>query len=404
MPELIPDWTLESQLSYAYNSFTNPTQSLMFPPGAFFGTFPQGVWGQPGLREEGARGSMTALYSGWDAHRLLTGAGLHWGDIFKTTSTRNFIQLPGPGPLLPRPGGNADVSDTPEVFLPENQRTSHYVFVQDEWMFSPGWELTTGIRYDKFDDIGSSINPRAAVVWQTTPALTSKLLYGEAFRPPAFFELYGMSNPVSLGNPDLRPEKLRNAELAFNWRPHTALVVDASLYQFRINDYIDFLPDPGSFTFTAHNANQVQGRGLELEVHHQINGSLQLTASYSHQETRDTTLDRPLGLAPSAEGFLRAVWEMAPRWQFTPQLNWIGERKRTAGDARAALDGYVTLDFSLRKQWSSDIELALIGRNLFNTDVREPSRGPNAGQLVPTLPDDLPQAGRSVTLEGSVRW
>lgn len=403
-PELTQDWALETQLSYFYNTFENPSPISLFPSGAFFGSFPQGVTGQPGLKEENARAGLTALYRGWESHRLRVGAGFHWGDVFETTDIRNFIQIPGPLPIVPRPGGSANMSDTPEAYLPENQRTSYHLFAQDEWAVAPGWEIIAGVRYDNFDDVGDTLNPRAAVVWQTTPTFTSKLLYGEAFRPPAFFELYATSNPVALGNPDLQPEKLRNAELAFSWRPQVEWALDINLYQFRIRDYIDFLPDPGGVTFTARNANRIRGRGLEMEVRHQLGAPVQVLMNYSHQQTEDESTGRPLGLAPSAEAFFRAIWAMAPGWQLTPQLNWAGERKRAAGDMRAALPGYTTFDVAVRKSWAGEFELALIGHNLFDADVREASRGPNAGQPVPNIANDLPQAGRSVTLEGRVRW
>ena len=141
-----------------------------------------------------------------------------------------------------------------------------------------------------------------------------------------------------------------------------------------------------------------------MEVRHQLGAPVQVLMNYSHQQTEDESTGRPLGLAPSAEAFFRAIWAMAPGWQLTPQLNWAGERKRAAGDMRAALPGYTTFDVAVRKSWAGEFELALIGHNLFDADVREASRGPNAGQPVPNIANDLPQAGRSVTLEGRVRW
>lgn len=403
-PALSQNWDVDTQLSYLYSTYESPGGILLFPPRAFFGSFPAGVVSHPGLKEEQARASVNVLYRGWEQHRLRLGTGFFWGDVFETRDLTNWMLSAGPVPIVPRPGGFKDVSDSTEVYLPEKQRSSHYLFAQDEWALAKNWELTAGLRYDHFDDVGGTTNPRLALVWATTPTLTSKLLYGEAFRPPAFFELYGTSNPVALGNPDLKPEKLRNAELAFNWRPLPAWALDLNIYRFTIHDYIDFVQDPGGATFTARNASRIHGQGLETEVRHQLNDQLQVLANYSHQRTEDQSTGKPLGIAPSAEAYLRAAWAFAPRWQLTPQLNWVGERKRAAGDARPALPGYTTLDVALRKAWPRDIELALISHNLFDADVREPSRGPNSGQPLPNIQNDLPQTGRSVTLEASVRW
>ncbi|MES2918767.1 MAG: TonB-dependent receptor [Pseudomonadota bacterium] len=398
--ELIKAWTLEARVSYLYGDFRNGGINL-FPPGAILpGVFPDGVIGSPNLSEENARTDLSALYTGRANHRLRLGAGFLWADIFKTTDVNNY-QVTGAG-LMPRPA-LTDVSDTPAVFQPENQRTSSHFFIQDEWAFAPDWELTAGVRHDHYSDFGNTTNPRLALVWQTSPTLTSKLLYGEAFRAPAFLELYGSSNPVALGNPELKPEKLKSLELALLWKPTANLNWDLNVYEFRIRDFIDFVIDPGQLTFTARNVDRIRGQGLETELRHQLGDNLQLLANYSHQRTRDRN-DAPLGLAPREEVHLRAIWGFAPRWQLTPQLNWIGKRERQVNDARPDLEGYVTADLALRQMLAKDFDLALSVRNLADADVREPSAGPESGQAQPNIPNDLPQAGRHVTLEVNMRW
>jgi iron complex outermembrane receptor protein len=360
------------------------------------------VQGQPGGREENARLGLTAVYTGWRSHRLRLGSGFHWGDLYEVEDLTNY-EFSG-GVATPRSGGMTRLSDTTAAFLPEAQRTSHYGFIQDEWAFAPDWELTAGVRHDHYSDFGDTTNPRLALVWATTPWLTSKLLYGEAFRPPAFIELYARNNPIGLGNPSLEAEKLRSTELALQMTPSAAWAWDINLYDFRIRDFIDFSQDAGG-SFTAQNVGRIHGYGAETELRYQPSASLRLLANYSYQHTEDEATGRPLGLAPRDKLFARAIWSFRPQWQLTPQLTRVGERKRQAGDARADLEGDTTFDMTLR--WLNPREqfnLALIARNLFDADVREPSRGPGPGQLAPNIPDDLPQAGRSVMLEASARW
>ena len=76
------------------------------------------------------------------------------------------------------------------------------------------------------------------------------------------------------------------------------------------------------------------------------------------------------------------------------------DRNRAAGDPRSDVDDYVLVDLTLRrthlwKNW----EVALLVKNLFDEDAREPS--PN-GDPVPFIPDDLPLAGRSIL--GELRY
>lgn len=400
-PAVFGAWELEGKLSYLYANIFASRPSQLFPPG-FSGAFPEGVLAQPATREEDARIGFTAVYQGWAQHRLRMGSGFDWGDLFQTKEQANFDLSTGTPTELP--GGMTDVSDTPAVFQVEAQRTHHHVFIQDEWAFAEQWELTSGLRYDHYSDFGNSTNPRLALIWTSTPWLTSKLMYGEAFRPPAFFELYATNNPVALGNPDLAPEKLRSAELALSITPAAAWALDINLYHFRIKDFIDFVEDPGG-SFTAQNANRITGRGLETELRYQLLMPIQLLANYSYQDTRNENSGTALGLAPREKVFLRGIWSLQPHWQASAQLNIIGLRERQAGDMRDDLKGYSTFDLSLRRiQRNRGFTLALIGRNLFDADVREPSRGPGPGQTTPSIPNDLPQAGRSLALEVSTRW
>lgn len=401
-PDRWTDWDVEAQVSYLYSDFRNPTYMRQYPPGAFGGLFPDGMLQKPELSEENVRINLIGLYTGFEDHRVRIGSGFYWGDIFKTTDAINYTL--DPNFPIPLPAPLQVVSDTPKAFLPENQRTTSHVFLQDEWQFAEKWELTTGIRHDEYSDVGGTTNPRLALVWTPVPTLTTKLLYGEAFRPPAFFELYARNNPVALGNDSLSPEELKSMELALSWEPHPSIVWDINIYEFRIRDFIDFINDPGSATFTAQNTGRIKGRGFETEIRHQLNENLHILVNYSHQHTRDQDTDAPLGLTPESDASLRINWEPAPRWLLTSQVVWLGDTRRPEGDNRADLDGYTTLDMTLRHQLPRDLSLSLIARNLFDADVREASRGPEGSQTTASIPDDLPQTGRSLTLQFAARW
>ena len=410
--DLSDDWRLDIGTSYVYGAFSNDSSILLFPPGAFGesppGTelFPDGVIGKPGVREQHARINLTAAWSGWQDHRVTFGTGYHKGDLFETTDINNYINLATPfGPVpVPRPGGLTEITDTADIFQPEGERESHYVFAQDEWQFAPNWEWTAGLRYDVYSDVGTAVNPRMALVWSVSDALTSKLMYGEAFRAPAFFELYARSNPVALGNENLVPERLQSTELAFDWRPDPDWTLAINFYHWFIRDFIDFVSDPGQSTFTAQNVGRIRGYGSELEMRYQFSPVLQWLGNYSYQHSRDLDTRKPLGLAPVHQIYTRLAWEVTESWLITPQLNWVGKRERAAGDTRDDMSGYVSMDLAVRKHFHDKAEVALIAHNLTDADIREPSRGTSPGQPFPSFGNDLPQAGRYLSLEVSAPW
>src|SRR5436309_1176684 len=77
--------------------------------------------------------------------------------------------------------------------------------------------------------------PRRGVVFAATPALRLRASYGEAFRAPALGELF---YPF-LGNPDLRPERGRSAEVGAQWTSGR-WSADVAAFDSRQRDLIDY--------------------------------------------------------------------------------------------------------------------------------------------------------------------
>jgi iron complex outermembrane receptor protein len=103
--------------------------------------------------------------------------------------------------------------------------------------------LTAGVRHDQYSDFGGTTNPRMALVWDASFDLTAKLLYGRAFRAPAFAESYGITNPVALGNPNLKPERNATTELSFAWQARTDATVNLTFYRYHMKDIIRTVPN-----------------------------------------------------------------------------------------------------------------------------------------------------------------
>jgi iron complex outermembrane receptor protein len=405
--ELISGWRLTAQL--AANSATQEIENdiILFPagstgPGPFVGfpvPFPDGVIGNPEVYERHYRANVALESLDFTNHQLRIGLGYYLGDVYKTEETKNFVISPVTGfTMLP---GLIDVSDTPLVFLPEDDRENTYGYVQDVWQLANDWELTLGVRYDDYSDFGSTTNPRAALVWSARHDLTVKALYGEAFRAPSFAETRVSSNPAFLGNPDLDPETLKSYELAFDYRPRHNLTLNSNFFYYKWEDIIQFVPIlGGGGASQAENRGEQTGHGLEFEVSWDATDDLTLSGNFSWQKSTDENLDADAANSPEKQLYVRADWDFAEHWNLNLQSNWVMDRNRAAGDPRSDVDDYVLVDLTLRrthlwKNW----EVALLVKNLFDEDAREPS--PN-GDPVPFIPDDLPLAGRSIL--GELRY
>lgn len=390
------NWDTSMELSYFD---TNARSDLiLFPPGSFGGTFPEGIIGNPSVFERHIRFGVSTFYTGFDKHRIRVGAGYNYSDLYKVTETKNFTFTAGgmPVPL----GSITDVSDS-AAFVREENRRINYVFVQDEWSFARDWNLTAGVRYDHYSDFGDTTNPRAAIVWQTDYNLTTKFLYGRAFRAPSFAELYNINNPVALGNSGLKPETIDTIELAFDYQASEKVRTGLNLFYYHMRDIIRPVADPApATTVTAQNSGDQKGHGLEWELNWNAAKTLQVIANYGLQRSQDERAKTDAGNAPHQKAYLRTNWQPAASWSVNPQLTWIGKRRREAGDARPPLGEYTWVDLTVRHTPNliGKLELAASIRNVFDASIYEPSLSPGL------IPNDLPLAGRNMYLEASYKF
>lgn len=360
------------------------------PVGTSF--FKDGLKGSPSGLTKDTKFDFISIYDGFDSQRIRLNLGVREQDL-QTRESKNF----GPGVLdkLPLPaivdGTLTNVTNTPNVFLVDSSRTVHYLSLQDEWRIARDWDLTAGVRYDDYSDFGSTTNPRIALVWAANEKLTSKLLFGSAFRAPSFSEMYSKNNPVSLGNSRITPEQINSEEWSLNYRATDNLQSTFTLFSYQAKDMIDFFQDSGTTTKTARNFAAQDGKGFEWEINWKPSNQLQLGVSYSQQNATDSKTDKPIPDAPGKQVKANLNWLMAANWSLNSQLYWIGDRERATSDSRAPIDNYTLLNLTLnRKNLLPDVDLQLALRNLTNADAREPSSG--------TIPDDYPLESRSFWL------
>ncbi len=356
---------------------------VLFPAGACIGAstncFPNGMIGNPASYEKHTNASVAAVYTGFEQHRISVGTGWRKDAITDTSEIKNFDAY-----LQPLPGGLTNATGNPALtFMLPHTRHISYEFVQDEWGFAKDWALTAGVRHDQYSDFGGTTNPRLALVWDAAYNVVVKLMHGTAFRAPSFQELYTINNPVTFGNPNLKPETIKTDELAFSWQATAALKSDLNFFHYRMSNIIR--PNP-----QQQNAGDQVGRGLELESTFDATSSVRLTGSYSLQHSIDSVTGQDAGLAPHRRLFGRADWRFMPLWQFGTTVNHVADRMREPGDTRPQIPDYTTVDMTLRREkLAGGLEASAMVMNLFNSNAMEPTFK-SVGMY-----SDLPLAGRS---------
>jgi iron complex outermembrane receptor protein len=400
--ELTSDWKLglTGSLFRYSNEFPSPLQ--LFPPGAFGGGFPNGAFGAPNTWEKQLRLALAATYGGWQGHRLRLGLGADDVNMYRTQEFKNFRLIPS-GPLtgLPTPTPGAQISEFPvvESFSTPQRRKVIYGYIQNEWSFARDWTLTGGVRHDRYSDFGGTTNPRLAVVWDAGVNITAKLLFGRAFRAPSFSEQYSINNPVLRGNPALKPETISTTEAVLAWQASRDSHIQLSFFNYEMKDIIRAITAGGGTQQYANTGRQ-NGHGFELEATQDINRNLRIAGHYAYQRSTDKTSGGDAGYAPHHQLFGRIDWTASEGWVLSSQFKHVGDRARPAGDTRAPIADYTTVDLVLRsRQRSAGWNFSLVARNIFNADVREPSLAPGT-----SIPGDLPMAPRALNLSASYRF
>jgi iron complex outermembrane receptor protein len=398
-PNITPDWDLALQASWMNESARY--RFMLFPPGStILQPFPDGMFGFPSTWERHWRLNATALYTGLADHRVRIGAGYEQEALYKARELKNFalLYIPGVGSFPVPLGQMVDATNTSPFITPHSRRVV-FAFLQDEWRLAPDWALTGGVRHDRYSDFGSTTNPRLALVWDAAYNVTAKLLYGRAFRAPAFIELYNINNPVALGNPALKPETIDSAEAAVAWQPTPQWQLSVDVFRYRLRDEIRYVPhaDPSTGS-TTQNIGTQDGHGLEFEAAWDASRALRFSGNYAYQRSTDVTTRHDAGLSPRQHLYARADWRFASAWALNAQVNHVAQRRRQFGDARPPVPDYTTVDLTLRSDSGrGGWEGAIAVRNLFDADVREPSPAP--GQIR----HDLPMPGRSFYLQATYR-
>ena len=355
--------------------------------------YPQNSWqeGKPYAKEYMAGLSSNVIYKGLDKHTLNVAVGYKYGKL-DPSHMKNF----GPGIAMSAPGVMTDVTDNPNLaYIQEHSRANIYASVQDVYAVREDLDLTAGVRYDYYDDFGSTFNPRLALVWQEQENLTIKAMYGRAFRAPTFGELYEINNIAFVGNPDLNPETIDTFEIVINHREkiHTRL----NIFYYQANDLIDYVYDPLTSKSYAQNVKDQTGYGAELELEYGLSNSVSLRGNYSYQHSEDSDTKERVANTPVHQAFAQVQYRPNIDWNTNVQYFYIGKRYRESTDTRDPVDADSLVNLTIeRTNIFEGLDALVSARNLFDADYREASSM--------SIPNDYPMQGLSLFAELRYRF
>ena len=106
------------------------------------------------------------------------------------------------------------------------------LYFQTQYKIYDSLNVYGGARFDHSSIYNDIITPRFGLVFNKAK-FTIKLLYAEAYRAPKPWDF-----TFSLGNPDLKPEKMRSLEIAASYLVYRNTKVNLSVYKNKLYDLI----------------------------------------------------------------------------------------------------------------------------------------------------------------------
>ncbi|MCG2585900.1 TonB-dependent receptor [Massilia sp. TS11] len=278
--------------------------------------------------------------------------------------------------------GYADAKDQ------EGSRNIGAVFFEIDAPFLAMLEANLAVRYDRYNDVGGSTNPKLSLKWQPTRQLLGRASYNTGFRAPTLYDLHAPQvstntsdvyndprlcpNGVAVpganpnlacdqqqtirggGNPNVKPEKSRTYSAGVVIEPMPTLTLSLDYWNIRLKDQINSLAeqtifgDPLKYASLFHynaagnrldyieatttNLGEVRARGLDLSLTMRLPYSLALQADgtyvdrYAYQNERGGPYTENAGVYADASPVFRWRHNLLLSWLHGPWSVNVGNR------------------------------------------------------------------------------
>lgn len=246
------------------------------------------------------------------------------------------------------------------------------VFLQDEINLTEKLSANLGLRFDYYSTSGTTVNPRASLIYEINDNSTVKLLYGSAFRAPNPFEMNYRGTGI-IPNAHLKPELFKTLEFILQHRFNQQLNAEVNVFYTTMKDLIRFT-EIDSGVFQNSNLGRVQSTGVEAQLEGKWAVGWQARLSYSWQSTIDQNTQQSLSNSPEHMVKLNVIAPLFGSEKVFAgfETRYLSSRKNATGGKVA---DYVVSNLTVFSQDAIVKGMELSGGiyNLFNQRYFDPS-------------------------------
>jgi len=309
------------------------------------------------------------------------------------------------------------VFDSPLIAFVPRQQTNQLIsgYIRDEITLIPEHlKLTLGTRLDHNDFSGLEIQPNGRLIWTPDEKNSLWMAISRAVRTPSRAENDIFLNLATRGQPPLitlfqlngsshfNSEKLLAYELGYRYQMTPQASIDIAAFY---NDYTqlrDLFFNPGLASFHSgipsyfilpiglNNKASGHTRGVEVSIDWQPHEKWRLQGNYSflsmhiHSQSPLRSLDPTTGSAdevtPQHNMSLRSHYDLSEKLQFNLWLRYV------SNISFYDIPDYITMDAKIIFKPTKNLELFMVGQNLFQGKHRE-----FVSDFIPSLATNIPQ-------------
>lgn len=245
----------------------------------------------------------------------------------------------------------------------DKKRQVRSAYLQAQWQINEAIKVTSGLRFDGYNDIKDATTPRLGLVYQLDQKQTLKLLYGKAYRAPSLGDLYDEESGLTIGSDQLKASEIKTIELVYFRAMQKSQFITTLFSNQQIN-IIGYQPD-GNGNQALANVASNDAEGIELElIFHPIK-DFRLSTSISHLWKNETYLAELTGLPKSedvsAENLMNFnLFYQHEDWSFNLNGNW-------RSDVAVLKDGGLfLLNSNIQKDITNNMTVSLAINNLLD--------------------------------------
>jgi outer membrane receptor for ferrienterochelin and colicins len=229
------------------------------------------------------------------------------------------------------------------------------------------------------------------LIWDVTPAFTTKLLYGSAFRAPNAYERDYVYPELNAANPNNLEEEVESYEVVGEWYAGKGFKLLGTLFYNNLRKVMQQDPNTLQFVSSGH----YQTYGFELGAQKRWNNNRSFKLTWTHNYTRDEVFNGGSWATDSPKNLVKLHYaepllDDALRIGF--EEIFVDQRRTLAGNTAP---GYHLMNINLSTKPLYGLQAAFGVYNVLNQHYKVLG-GPEQYPI-----DTLPMDGRTVrfTLE-----